>query len=39
MAYATIGEQRVYYRLSANDLTGRRPPLLLLHGAGGTHMH
>ncbi len=31
--------QTLFYRLSANDLTHRRPPLLLIHGAGGTHMH
>lgn len=39
MPRITLDSQSLFYRLSANDLTGRRPPLLLLHGAGGTHMH
>jgi pimeloyl-ACP methyl ester carboxylesterase len=39
MPSVTIDNQPLYYRLSANDLTNRRPPLLLIHGAGGTHMH
>lgn len=34
-----IDNQPVFYRLSGNDPAGRRPPLLLIHGAGGTHMH
>lgn len=39
MPRLSFENQPIFYRLSANDLTGRRPPLLLLHGAGGTHMH
>lgn len=39
MPRITIDNQSLFYRLSANDLSGRRPPLLLIHGAGGTHMH
>ena len=39
MPRVSIDDQPLYYRLSANDLTNRRPPLLLIHGAGGTHMH
>ena len=39
MPRVDIDNQPLFYRLSANDLTGRRPPLLLIHGAGGTHMH
>jgi pimeloyl-ACP methyl ester carboxylesterase len=39
MPRVPTGTQTLFYRLSANDLTNRRPPLLLIHGAGGTHMH
>ena len=39
MSRVLVDNQPFFYRLSANDLTGRRPPLLLIHGAGGTHMH
>lgn len=39
MPRVTIAAQSLYYRLNADDLTNRRPPLLLIHGAGGTHMH
>jgi len=35
----TIANQSLYYRLHADDLANHRPPLLLIHGAGGTHMH
>lgn len=38
MPRLSIDNQPVFYRLSANDLPGRRAPLLLIHGAGGTHM-
>lgn len=39
MPRVSIDNQSLFYRLSANDLLNRRPPLLLIHGAGGTHMH
>jgi pimeloyl-ACP methyl ester carboxylesterase len=39
MPRVLVDNQPLFYRLSANDLAGRKPPLLLLHGAGGTHMH
>jgi pimeloyl-ACP methyl ester carboxylesterase len=39
MSSVIVDNQPIFYRLSANDLAGRRPPLLLIHGAGGTHMH
>lgn len=39
MPYATIAGQQLLYRLSCNDLTDRKSPLVLVHGAGGTHMH
>ncbi len=39
MSYVTVDNRPLFYRLSENDVTGRRPPLLLVHGAGGTHMH
>jgi pimeloyl-ACP methyl ester carboxylesterase len=39
MPRVLIDNQPLFYRLSASDLASRRPPLLLLHGAGGTHMH
>lgn len=29
----------MFYQISQNDLTRRKPPLLLIHGAGGTHQH
>lgn len=39
MSQITVDGQPLVYRLSQNDVTGRRPPLVLVHGAGGTHMH
>ena len=39
MPRVDIDNQPLFYRLSANDLPGRRPPLRLIHGAGGAHMH
>lgn len=39
MPRVLIDTQLLFYRFSANNLTGRKAPLLLLHGAGGTHMH
>ncbi|MEZ4770959.1 MAG: alpha/beta hydrolase [Caldilineales bacterium] len=29
----------MFCQLSQNDLTRRKPPLVLIHGAGGTHRH
>jgi len=29
----------MYYQLGQNDLNHRKPPLVLIHGAGGTHRH
>ncbi len=39
MPRVLIDNQPLFYRLSANDLANRKPPLLLIHGAGGAHMH
>jgi pimeloyl-ACP methyl ester carboxylesterase len=39
MSYVTVDGQQLYYRSSINDLAGHKPPLVLIHGAGGTHMH
>jgi pimeloyl-ACP methyl ester carboxylesterase len=39
MPYVTVDGQPLYYRVSTGDLAGRKPPLVLVHGAGGTHMH
>ena len=39
MSTTLIDTQPVHYRLSADDVTRRKPPLVLIHGAGGTHMH
>ena len=39
MPRTLVENQSLFYRLSANDLTGRKPPLVLIHGAGGTSMH
>ncbi|MFZ2487549.1 MAG: alpha/beta hydrolase [Anaerolineae bacterium] len=39
MPRVSVADQSIYYRASTNDLTGRKSPLLLIHGAGGTHMH
>ena len=39
MPYTQIDGTRLYYQLSHNDLTSRKPPLVLIHGAGGTHRH
>lgn len=29
----------MFYQLSQNDLSRHKPPLVLIHGAGGTHQH
>ena len=29
----------MFFQLSRNDLNRRKPPLVLIHGAGGTHQH
>ncbi len=39
MSIITLNNQKLHYRLSRNDLQGHKPPLLLIHGAGGMHMH
>jgi pimeloyl-ACP methyl ester carboxylesterase len=39
MSYVLVDTQPLHYRLSADDVTRRKPPLVLIHGAGGTHMH
>ena len=39
MPRVSVDNQALYYRLNADGLAKRRPPLLLIHGAGGTHMH
>lgn len=39
MSYVLVDNAPLYFRLSANDLASRKLPLVLIHGAGGTHMH
>lgn len=39
MPTAQIHTKPLFYQLSQNDLTRRKPPLVLIHGAGGTHRH
>jgi pimeloyl-ACP methyl ester carboxylesterase len=39
MSTVPIDDEPLFYRLSADDVTRRKPPLVLIHGAGGTHMH
>ena len=39
MPTTEIDGTRLFFQLSQNDLTGRKPPLVLIHGAGGTHQH
>lgn len=39
MPYTVVNGRRLMFRFSRNDLSGQTPPLLLVHGAGGTHMH
>jgi len=38
MPTLTLHDQPIFYTDSAKDLTGRKPPLLLIHGAGGSHL-
>ncbi len=38
MPTLTLHDQPIFYTDSPKDLTGRRPPLLLVHGAGGSHL-
>lgn len=39
MQHWAVDRYRLHYQLSQNDLTRRKPPLVLIHGAGGTHQH
>lgn len=39
MPYTELDDCRLFFQLSLNDLSRRKPPLLLIHGAGGTHRH
>lgn len=38
MPTITLHDQSIFYTDSQRDLTGRKPPLLLIHGAGGSHL-
>ncbi len=38
MPTLTLHDQPIFYTDSAKDLTGRKLPLLLIHGAGGSHL-
>ncbi len=38
MPTLALHDQSIFYTDSAKDPTGRRPPLLLIHGAGGSHL-
>jgi pimeloyl-ACP methyl ester carboxylesterase len=39
MPYVTVDGQRVFYQVDRDDSKNAHPPLLLVHGAGGTHLH
>lgn len=39
MLTSPLSTRRIFFQLNQNDLTGRKPPLVLIHGAGGTHQH
>jgi pimeloyl-ACP methyl ester carboxylesterase len=38
MESLTIGNRRVSYRFYGRDVDAQRPPVVLLHGAGGNHL-
>ena len=38
MPILTLHDQPIHYTDSPKDLTGHKPPLLLIHGAGGSHL-
>lgn len=39
MPYVNIHNERVFYSAWDDDPQGELPPLVLVHGAGGTHLH
>jgi pimeloyl-ACP methyl ester carboxylesterase len=39
MPYVKINDERLYYSDWDGDAQDERPPLVLVHGAGGTHLH
>ncbi|NOZ72370.1 MAG: alpha/beta hydrolase [Chloroflexi bacterium] len=39
MPFATVQNQRIHYSESRQDLGGRKPALVLIHGAGGNLFH
>ena len=39
MPYVTVDGQRIFYQVDRDDNEGTYPPLLLVHGAGGTYLH
>ncbi|NOZ51275.1 MAG: alpha/beta hydrolase [Chloroflexi bacterium] len=39
MPFVTVQNQRIHYSEHRQDLSGRRLPLVLVHGAGGTLFH
>ena len=39
MPYIDAASERIFYSEWRGDPRGKRPPLVLVHGAGGTHLH
>lgn len=39
MPYVSINKERIFYSEWDGDPRDERPPLALIHGAGGTHLH
>ncbi|MCC7353933.1 MAG: alpha/beta hydrolase [Anaerolineae bacterium] len=39
MPYVTVDGQRLFYQVDRDDSDNAHPPLVLVHGAGGTHLH
>ncbi|MBC8448372.1 MAG: alpha/beta hydrolase [Chloroflexi bacterium] len=39
MPYVNIRSERIFYSAWDGDRDDERPPLVLVHGAGGTHLH